>query len=104
MKKVNFESYESLFPFSEPISDKYYSFSRTVEKTVNFGINIVLDIEDDSYYVYRRYDTFDSYLARFIKIVNTEFLIDSIRFLKFPDTEEEKYCFKKVQKKKIKNN
>jgi hypothetical protein len=40
----------------------------------------------------------------FIKIVNTEFLIDSIRFLKFPDTEEEKYCFKKVQKKKIKNN
>jgi len=39
----------------------------------------------------------------FIKIVNTEFLIDSIRFMKFPDTDEEKYSFKKVQKKKIKN-
>jgi hypothetical protein len=104
MKKVNFESYESLFPFSEPISDKYYSFSRTVEKTVNFGINIVLDIEDDSYYVYRRYDTFDSYLARFTSLNSTLLMIISL-LAKFISRYDFKvYIFNKFYKIPNKEN
>jgi len=103
MKKVNFDSYESLLPFNEPIKDKYYSFSKSVQIAVNFGINLVLDIEDDSYFVYRRYDTFDTYLARFTSLNSTLLMIITViakfitrydfkvyifnKFYKIPDKE-----------------
>ena len=75
LKKIDFTSYQSLIPFNPPIKDYYVSVDNVnIQSTLNPTILFKLVWEEDTTFIYRKYDTFDLYLTKFMSLNSSVFI------------------------------